>query len=443
MTTESTTPPEDAASRGPALSPEGTIAADAQFDQGKTLWIKDGYLKLGLTLMLGNLATSAMWGAITKIFLPVQAQQMGGEADKVTYLALITTLGAVAAMVSQPIAGFVSDRTRSRFGRRAPWMIIGSLAGVVALVGMATSDSIVQLVVSWVLVQFLFNIAGGPMSAIMPDRVPSSIRGTFSSMLGGAGLIGGIGGEIAAIALTKNITIGYLTFAAIVLLAIVLIVTLNPDRSNAGESKPPLQMKQVLSTFWVNPIAHPDFFFGFTGRLLLVMGLSLVSSMSLYLAQDYLGLSHEDALKLIPVSGLIAGATSTLSLLVSGPLSDKIGRRKPIVLIAGLFAVVAFIFPWIWPTVPGMLIMNALVGLGMGTYLSVDQALMTEVLPSKTDYGKDLGVVNIGIMLPQTFAPALAGFIINELGGYATLFPLAIVISLVGSVVVLGIRTVR
>ena len=82
------------------------------------------------------------------------------------------TIGAFFAMLAQPIAGQISDRTRSRFGRRAPWIFIGALAGGLALVGLAFANSLVGVVIAWTLVQITYNFAQGPLSAVMPDRVP-------------------------------------------------------------------------------------------------------------------------------------------------------------------------------------------------------------------------------------------------------------------------------
>jgi MFS family permease len=89
-----------------------------------------------------------------------------------------------------------------------------------------------------------------------------------------------------------------------------------------------------------------------------------------------------------------------------------------------------------------MLIYAFINGLGFGAYMSVDGALMSEVLPSKSDFGKDLGVLNIAATLPQTLGPAIAGVIVLTLG-YHGLFPIGAVIALVGAVAIIPIKSVR
>ncbi|MEY9851938.1 MFS family permease [Leifsonia sp. EB41] len=95
------------------------------------------------------------------------------------------------------------------------------------------------------------------------------------------------------------------------------------------------------------------------------------------------------------------------------------------------------------PTFGGWLAFSVVSGLGFGAFQSVDQALMSEVLPSATSFGKDLGVVNIAATLPQTIAPAVAGFIILTFGGYLALFPIGIALSVLGAFAVWFIRSVR
>ncbi|GAA3479540.1 hypothetical protein GCM10018966_040700 [Streptomyces yanii] len=76
------------------------------------------------------------------------------------------------------------------------------------------------------------------------------------------------------------------------------------------------------------------------------------------------------------------------------------GRRKPIVLVTGLVMAASLVIPWALPTASGTILMAAFLGIEIGAYQSVDQALMTEGLPSKETFGKDLGILNIGVMLP-------------------------------------------
>ncbi|WP_157480443.1 MFS transporter [Leifsonia sp. Root227] len=405
--------------------------------------VRGKLLKLMLSMMVGNIAIFAIWGAVPGVLLPLQVQGIVGDADKGPIYGLVATIGAFAAMIAQPIAGLVSDRTRSRFGRRAPWMVIGVLLGGLSLLFMGAANGIVQLTVAWVMVQVTFNFAQGPLSAILPDRVPSGARGTFSSLSGLGLMLGSLGGSIAGAQFAKSIPAGYLTFAGIALIVIVLFVIFNPDASNKGEPKPPFNFVTFLQTFWVSPRKHPDFFWGFTGRLLLYAGYFMVTGFQLYILQDYIGLKG-DAVTMVPVLSLISLVGIIITTLIGGPVSDRIGRRKIVVIVAGAVMAISLVFPLIIPSITGMMLFAFVSGLGFGAYQAVDTALMSEVLPSKNDFAKDLGVLNIAATLPQTLAPGLAGLIVFIAGNsYTPLFPIGIVLALLGAFAVMPIKSVR
>jgi len=96
----------------------------------------------------------------------------------------------------------------------------------------------------------------------------------------------------------------------------------------------------------------------------------------------------------------------------------------------------------LWPTWTGALVAAAVLGLGFGVYLSVDQALITQVLPAARDRAKDLGVINIANSAPQVLGPALAAPIVAYLGGYSTLYVAVAVVTILGTVLVRKIKTV-
>ena len=129
----------------PAPMTENTFVATAAGNDDPPPPIK-GLRRLLAWIIPANLGIYLIWGAVPGILLPQQITLLFGEADKVANLTIVATIGAFAAMIAQPIAGQISDRTRSRFGRRAPWMILGALAGGLALVGLAFADSLVGVV---------------------------------------------------------------------------------------------------------------------------------------------------------------------------------------------------------------------------------------------------------------------------------------------------------
>ena len=399
-----------------------------------------------MTRLLGwiipaNLSIFILWGAIPGVLLPLQITGID-PANKVANLAVVTTIGAFAAMIAQPVAGMISDRTRSRFGRRAPWMVAGVLIGGLALVGMALADGIAQIAIAWTIVQVAYNFAQGPLSAILPDRVPRAARGTFAALAGMGAMLGALGGQVAGSALASSIPAAYLGLAGLALVVTVLFVVFNPDHSSRDQQNSPFSLRVFLATFWVNPVKHPDFFWAFTGRLLLYTGYFAVTGYQLFILQDYVGLG-DAAVASIPLFGLVGLVGMIAAMLVGGPLSDKLGRRKIFVFASSVLVGLALVVPLVSPTFDGWLVYTIVAGIGFGMFQSVDQALMSEVLPSKDSYAKDLGVVNIAATLPQTLAPAVGGAIVLAFGGYAALFPVGIALSVLGALAVWPIKAVK
>ena len=418
------------------LSPEG-------FDPNSDAHVKiRGRLRrLLISMALGNLGIFLIWGAIPGVMLALQVQELD-PARKAANLAVTLTISSFVAMLAQPVAGMLSDRTRNRLGRRAPWMLLGAFCGGLALIGLAFSNTLVWITIAWVLAELSYNFAQGPMSAILPDRVPRGVRGTFASLAALGFLAGGYGGPIIGASFADHLRAGYFFFAGLVLLIMVLFAVISPDHPSTGLRRAPLSLATFARTFWVSPRAHPDFFWGFTGRLLLFVSYFLVSTYQLYILQDYIGLGA-DAVRFIPVLALVGLGGNIVAVLIGGPVSDRVGRRKPIAIAAGLLYALAMLFPWVLPTTTGMLFAAAILGLGFGTYLSVDGALMSEVLPSSDDFGKDLGVLNIAATLPQIIAPWVVTLIVAIFGGYTLLFPVAMVIALVGAAAIIPIKSVR
>jgi MFS family permease len=126
----------------------------------------------------------------------------------------------------------------------------------------------------------------------------------------------------------------------------------------------------------------------------------------------------------------------------SGSWSDRLGRRKVFVTWSGVVMAVGAVVLAAWPTWTAALVAAVILGVGFGVYLSVDFALLTEVLPSARDRAKDLGVINIANSLPQVIAPAIAAPVVKYVGGYPMLYGLAAAVTLLGAVLVRQVRAV-
>jgi MFS family permease len=413
------------------------LATDAPASRQK---LTGSLRKLLVFLIPANLGLFLVYGAVPGVLLPLQIQGLFPH-QKVAYLAIASTIGAVAAMIAQPVAGQISDRTRSRFGRRSQWIVFGSLVGGLALIGMSLANTLVSIVIAWTIAQIAFNFAQGPLSAIVPDRVPKWALGTFAALGGMAAMLGAVGGQVLGSAFAKHVGTGYVLFGGIAFVLLTLFVVVNRDASSTDAERQPFKLGDFLRTFWVNPIAHPDFFWAFAGRLLLYTGYFSVIGYNLYVLEDYIHLGNAAA-GYVGILGLLSLVGMIPAIIVGGLLSDRLGRRKIFVFISSLLVGVGLIVPMVSHTLGGMMIMMVICGLGFGAFQSVDQAIMNQVLPSASSYAKDLGVVNIAATLPQTLAPAVGGAIVLTFG-YIGLFPVGIVLSVLGAFAVWFIKAVK
>ncbi|MCM2387284.1 MFS transporter [Streptomyces albipurpureus] len=387
-----------------------------------------------------NFSIYLVVGAVPGVLLPLQVQGID-ESNKASNLAIIAGVGAVAAMIASPVAGLLSDRTRSRFGRRAPWLLGGTLATGLSLIGMGFAHGVAQLVVAWTIVQIALNLVISPLTALLPDRVPPAVRGSFATLSGIGLMFGALGGQVLGATFADNIRLGYLLLPGGMLVAIALFLVFCPDPSSRDQRNDPFSLTLFLKTFWVSPRQHPDFFWGFLSRLTLFTGYFLITGYQLYILQDHIGLG-DDAVGKVALLGGISLAAIIVSTSVSGPLSDRLGRRKVFVIAAAAVMGVAMLAPLLMPTLTGMIIFTVVCGLGFGVYQAVDSALMSEVLPSADTFAKDLGVLNIAATLPQTIGPFLGGAIVVGFG-YSALFPVGLVFALIGALAIVPIKSVR
>jgi len=425
-----------------ALAPTGTISTGRPATGEPPASPPPGKALLP-SILVNALALFATYGGLIVVLLPSQLYVLD-PAHKVDNLAIVTTVSFVFTLFAQPIVGALSDRTRSRFGRRAPWMVSGALIGALFLFGLGALKSLFWIAVFWAVIQVALNALQGPLSAITADRFPRNRRGGASAMFGIGTQVGITAGVMLAGYLATTVGIGYTAFGIVVVAATLLFVLANRDWSSKHASVEPWSWKAFLSGFWIDPRRNPDFFWAFTARFLLILGYFVVSAYQLYILTDYIKLSLGDAQKAVGTLALVALVPTLVAIVVSGWWSDRAGRRKVFIYAASAVMVVSLIFPLVMPTLTGMIVMSVLNGIGFGLYMSCDAALMTEVLPNAgQDAGKDLGILNVATNIPQALSAVIAATIIHSFGGYPSLFVFGMVFVVVAALALIPIKSVR
>jgi MFS family permease len=395
-------------------------------------------------LVLANLGVWMAFFTPIQVLLPNQIADIA-PTDKEAMLGWVTGIGALIAVFANPLAGAFSDRTSfvvggRAFGRRHVWTLGSALLGALALLFLAEQRTIVGIAFGWALAQLCFNAMLASLTAAVPDRVPVAQRGAVSGWVGMPQVIGLVLGVVLVTAVVSGLVAGYVAVAIAVALLPIPFVVSTPDDPLPPADRVPLRLGALLRGMWVNPRQHPDFAWAWVTRFLVQLGNALGTLYLLYFLKDAVHYPDPDTGLLVLILVYAVGLVATT--VVAGRHSDRTGRRRVFVIWAGIVMAAAALLLAAYPTWQMAVVAAAVLGAGYGVYVAVDAALITQVLPEATDRAKDLGVINIANSAPQVLGPALSAPIVTYLGGYPVLYVATAVVTLLGSVFVLKIRSV-
>lgn len=387
-----------------------------------------------------------LYAAVLGVLLPNQIQDIS-PATKTKTLGVVFAITSVFSTLATPMAGAFSDRTRSRFGRRTPWIVIGALIGGGAIIMVPYGSGIVAVTALWVVAAISLNSMQPAITTIVADRFAVEERGFVSGVVGAAMTAGISAGTIYGGLFAHDLRLAYGLLGGAIILACLSFVALNPEPRETLPPASPFRLGAFLRSFWIDPREHPDFAWAFLGRFTIYMGYQAIVTYLLYILQDHIGLSQGDANTTIARLSSVTFVALVISGLASGWLSDRWQRRKPLVFAAGIIMALAVVAPLVQPNAAGMFAYAVLIGLGYGAFMSVDLALMTQVLPASEggdDTGKDLGILTTAVNVPQILSPVLAATLLSATGNdYPLLFVVAGAFVLAGACLVLPIRSVR
>ncbi len=379
--------------------------------------------------------------------LALKIQALVGEEEKAAAFGLVTAIGAIFAIICNPLAGRLSDRTSSRFGMRRPWILGGAIGGLLSLLLIATANSVWMVILGWCLVEIFINSAQAAGNATVADQVPVERRGVVSGLVGLGLPLALLLGSIVVNAFTADIPRFVVPGALFLIIAVFFIFVLR-DRRLDKKDVPRFDVKEFLLSFVFNPRKHPDFGWVWLGRFAIMFGYSGVNTYLVYLLVDRFGLTDGEVTALVVLTNLASCVMTVLSSFVFGLLSDRLRNRRFFVAMGGVLVGVGLAIIAFAPNEAMVVVGSGVLGLGGGGFFSVDLALATEVLPRKEDTAKDLGVLAITNGLPQSLAPAIAPSILAlgavvAFNGYQLLYLIGAVIAALGAVFVYRVRGVR
>jgi MFS family permease len=392
--------------------------------------------------------------------------------------------GALVALVSNPLFGALSDRTRSRFGRRKPYLVIGAVGGFAALALISAAGSVRTITLGWCLAQLAYNAVLSTVVAIVADRIPASRRGTVVGILGMCLPVGQITGTFLVQFFAPDLFLALLVPGGIGLAGVLALALSLPRASpelavpevlaassgpapaseaeragfpsaSATDALPPvssstngeLSMPGQATAGGAAQKANRrrDFAWAWSSRLHFVVGSVFLQAYQPLLLLNMLKFDAVDVPRLIFRSTLVQAAMSVLWSVMAGRLSDRLGRRKPVAMVGSTLQGVGLWLVAVAQSYSMLLLGVAVAGMGHGVYEGVNLALVTEVLPDRGRHAaKDLGLLNIANALPQVVAPLAAPVILDAShGNYTLLFLIAGSIPVIGAILLVPLKGQR
>jgi MFS family permease len=394
------------------------------------------------------LAMFGIWMAINlpaSVTLALRISEID-PANKATSYSIAAGVGTLTAVLANPFFGRLSDRTRSRFGRRRPWIVVGLIGTTIGAAVIGFSSNLAMLLLGWILMQAFVNAAIAATLAIVADRVPESQQGLVGSLSGAASSASIVIGVFFIQAFPTSILAQIGLPVAVALVFGGALVAIFKDDSPAVEATR-FGFKEFFGSFFVSPRREPDFSWLLLALFLLSCGLGVVSTYTVYLLQDHVKVAESDLSSLITLSYVIPGVVAFAIGPVAGWIGDKLRRRKPLILAAVVSGVAGMVIIAASPSVGSFLVGVTLVtgvsaGIMMGTYIAFGIATMRDRLAA----ARNLGVINIALTLPFSVVPFVAPVLLGIGGGMANYVALVVfgaVLMAAGAFPLFGIRSER
>ncbi|RRG07852.1 MAG: MFS transporter [Lactobacillus sp.] len=395
--------------------------------------------------MLNNMAFTINGNTL----LPQHLKDVG-MANPTAAFGIITSVTSLVSLFAGYIWGTLSDKTKSRWGKRTPWIFCGSIVAGIGLCLLGVFSTTITLTGAYILNTLGNNAIQTPMYAFLADRVPKNVRGTLSAGFGATAIGGPIGQFISSFFLGKpyqqwGFVVGAVIIACSGLVALLIIPKERPSRdANTGSAS----VKESLLDLLPPSIkgAH-NYYKACVGRFLMMTSGTMIGQYLLYILENYIGQTTLQAAATINKLSLFTLITSTIGLAISGPLSDRIKRRKVPILFAAILIIAGTLTPLIMKSTTGVIVYTVLAGLGTGVYSSVDGALNVDVIPEFAKEnkitGKYVGFGNLTNTMGQMVAPAATSFIVTITAGYDLAFIVSVIFAVVGVSFIMSVKGIK
>lgn len=388
-----------------------------------------------LTIALSIGKSFSMMVVLIPISLLLTFKAIDIDPNRATNIfSVVTGIGAIFALLGNPIGGAISDRTRLKFGRRRTWILLGSILGSAALMGLVLVKTVTGLLIFWCLTQLFYNFAFSSYMALVPDQVPEPRRGSISGILGLAMPVSIVIGYLLMNAMSRTpleLRFGTLALIGIAVAIITCILIKDPPavgRQSSGNKH--VSIKSIYPSFK----EFPTFTWGILTRFFMSMSYCYQLYTTLMLTQRF-KLDDVKATEAATVIMVLSLASMAVSSIFGGMLSDKIRKQKPFIVCSVIVMVIGLVTVSLVPTLKLVTIGCIIINFGYGIYTAVDTALIARILPHKEDAAKDYGLMNVADALPQSVVPAIAAPLIS-LGSWPLFYGVLALCGIISALVV-------
>jgi MFS family permease len=392
MTVEATVMAADEGARPTATLPNGQLVRLSLY------WLGLSSVFIGLNNILGG---------------RILFEGLGDEAMKATTLFILNVMGTAIAVVVQPTIGSISDYTISRWGRRKPYIFIGSTLDIVFLLGVASSNTVIAIAAFMALLQFSANFAQGPFQGYIPDLVPQKQVGLASALVGLFQVLGTAAGfAIGALAVaTNSFWLGTMALGALEFTT-MLAVVIRVQEGRAPRARKGRSWRSIGLEAWGTDILRERSFVWLVwSRWFVLMGMTMLTNFALFYFVQSFGIEQEDTK--VPMLSVLAATVvgNVIAVVPAARISDRVGR-KPVIYAACAVGSAGLAIVALSPALPVTVLGGLILGAGFGMFLAVDWALLTDLVP-KASAGRYMGISNVATATAGTVGLAFGGIVID------------------------------
>ncbi len=366
-----------------------------------------------VVLMLVGTLGAAIAYLVPMVFtlaLKLDALEPGNQAA----LGIIIGVGSAVALVTAPLTGVLSDRTRTRWGRRRPYTLAGMVLGMGAIALMAFAPDMWLLGLGWVFANLGWGTTLGSIGNVQADRLRPEQRGKVGALVGVVTQVAPVTGILLVSPFAADVSFT-MWLPAIVGLPLVLafLVWVQDDDSRAMDVGAKLTVGALVRSYGFRPRLFPDFAWNWLGRFLFFAGIAFTSTYGTFFYSARLGIAVDAIAPTVALMSAVTTAVSAAGAIASGWLSDRLGRRRPFIALAVVVYAVGAVVSAAAYDLLVLIVGAVLCSLGVAVFLAVNQAMVLDVLPHRdTQAGRFMGITSFSQKIPSALAPLVAPIIL-------------------------------